>query len=282
MKQRQQHGLSVFTFFCLSITLLSSCQLLTPWQKKEQKGTTVKADSTKKEDSKFMAYDKLAKGARIDSGLFQVLEKEGNYYFDIPFALMDKDFLLIQKVSSVPLAINEAGVNKGMNFENKVIRFSMPKYKKEVWVSEMNPQVEVAKDAAITQSVMDNYTPSFIESFKIEGYGKDSTSVIIKVNKVFDGTEKSFMDIFSSLGLGTSAKTSLSSIEEIKSFENNVIVKSVLSTKVTEGNASIPITIKVTNNIYALPEKSMVPRFADPRIGYFTHRDGTFRMNNKS
>ncbi|MEJ5055110.1 zinc-dependent metalloprotease [Sphingobacterium sp. MYb382] len=270
MKQRQQHGLSVFTFFCLSITLLSSCQLLTPWQKKEQKGTTVKADSTKKEDSKFMAYDKLAKGARIDSGLFQVLEKEGNYYFDIPFALMDKDFLLIQKVSSVPLAINEAGVNKGMNFENKVIRFSMPKYKKEVWVSEMNPQVEVAKDAAITQSVMDNYTPSFIESFKIEGFGKDSTSVIIKVNKVFDGTEKSFMDIFSSLGLGTSAKTSLSSIEEIKSFENNVIVKSVLSTKVTEGNASIPITIKVTNNIYALPEKSMVPRFADPRIGYFT------------
>ncbi|SMG36085.1 zinc-dependent metalloprotease [Sphingobacterium psychroaquaticum] len=271
MKKRHLHGLAMFTFTCVSITVFSSCQLLEPYQKKEQ-STAIKADTdtTKKDSSKLISYEKLVKDARIDSGVFQVIEKEGNYYFDIPFRLMDKDFLLIQKVSSVPLAINEAGVNKGMNFENKVIRFGLYKNKKEVWVSEINPQVQVNKDAAIKQSVLDNYTPSFIESFKVEGFGKDSSSVIIKINKVFDGTEKSFMDVFSSLGLGTSPKTALSSIEAIKSFENNIMVRSVLSTKVTEGNASIPITLKVTNNIYALPEEPMKARFADPRIGYFT------------
>lgn len=152
----------------------------------------------------------------------------------------------------------------------KLFALASIRTKKEVWVSEINPQVQVNKDAAIKQSVLDNYTPSFIESFKVEGFGKDSSSVIIKINKVFDGTEKSFMDVFSSLGLGTSPKTALSTIETIKSFENNIMVRSVLSTKVTEGNASIPITLKVTNNIYALPEEPMKARFADPRIGYFT------------
>ncbi|MFZ4862558.1 zinc-dependent metalloprotease [Sphingobacterium sp. Mn56C] len=272
MKNKRLNGVARFTFICLfSAALLSSCQIWLPWRKTKSPTTAAAADTTaKKKDTSAEAYGKLIKDAKIDSGLFQVIEKEGNFYFDIPLTQMGKDFLLIQKVSSVPMAINDAGVNKGMNFENKVIRFSVNKNRKEVWVSEIDPRIDVAKETAIQSSVKDNYTPSFIESFKIENFSKDSSSVVIKVNKVFDGTEKSFSDVFTSLGLGTSAKTALSAIETIKSFENNIVVRSVLTTKVTEGQSSVPVSIRVTTNIYALPEKAMMPRFGDPRIGYFT------------
>ncbi len=37
------------------------------------------------------------------------------------------------------------------------------------------------------------------------------------------------------LGLGSSAKTALSIVEQAKSFDNNIVVKSILTTRVVEG-----------------------------------------------
>ncbi len=225
-------------------------------------------DTTKKNTLKD--YKTLLKKAITTKGIFKVHQVETDYYFEIPFALMDKDFLLVNKISSVPLAINEAGVNKGMNYENKVIRFHPNKLAKTVWVKTLVPQVESPAGDAITQSVKDNFVGSVIESFKMEAYSPDSSAVVIKVNKVFDGTEKSFNDVFNGIGLGTSAKTALSAIEHIKSFPQNVVVRSLLSTSVTEGQSTIAISVAVTTNLLLLPEKPMTPRFGDKRVGYFS------------
>lgn len=257
---------------CFSLLfMLSSCHFLPSLgiSKKKKEALTATKTETKK-DSAQVKYANIYEKAQIDSGLFNVIKKGKDYYFDIPVSKLNKDFLLINKISSVPLAINEAGLNKGINFDNKVIRFSINKDRSEVWVSEIQPQVEVPDNAAIALSVASNFTDSYIESFKIETYSKDSSSVVIKVNKVFDGSEKSFNDVFIQLGLGTSPKTALSAIEQAKSFEGNIIVRSVLTTRVVEGTAAIPVTLRVTSNIYELPEKPMTPRFADPRVGYFT------------
>eukprot|EP01133_Synstelium_polycarpum_P009359 gene9359-10965_t len=226
------------------------------------------ADSTKK--SSLKNYSTLLKKARTTGGLFKVHQVETDYYFEIPLKLMGKDFLLVNKISSVPLAINEAGLNKGMNYENKVIRFYPNKLAKTVWVKTIVPQVESPKGDAITQSVKDNFTGSVIENFKIEAYSPDSSAVVIKVNKVFDGTEKSFNDVFTNIGLGTSPKSALSAIEQMKSFPGNIVVRSLLSTSVTEGQSSIPVSVAVTTNLLLLPENPMKPRFADNRVGYFS------------
>lgn len=215
-------------------------------------------------------YHTLLKKASTLNGLFKVHQVEADYYFEIPRQLLEKDFLLVNKVSSVPLAINEAGVNKGMNTSNKVIRFSENKRAGTVWVKTVVPQVESPAGDAITLSVKDNFIGSVIENFKIEAYSPDSSALVIKVNKVFDGTEKSFNDVFNDIGLGTSPKTALSGIEHIKSFPKNVVVRSLLSTVVTEGESSVAVSVAVTTNLLLLPEQPMKPRFADNRVGYFT------------
>lgn len=64
--------------------------------------------------------------------------------------------------------------------------------------------------------------------------------MVIKVNKVFDGSEKSFNNVFGSIGLPGSPKKDLSKIESVKSFPENIIVKSLLSTSHTEEGTTIP------------------------------------------
>lgn len=258
-------GLSAIAIGTTSCRFLQNIGLA----KKQTPKTTV-APNTAKKDSTTVKYGTIYEKAKIDSGLFNVVKKGKDYYFDIPLNKMGDDFLLINKISAVPIELNEAGVNKGMNYDNKVIRFAINKDRSEVWVSEVKPQAEVPAGAAIARSVKDNFTSSYIESFKIEGYSKDSSSVLININKVFDGREKSFNDVFTQLGLGSSAKTALSIIEEAKSFDNNIVIKSVLTTRVVEGTQAVPVTLGVTSNIYALPKKLMTPRFADARVGYFT------------
>ncbi|MGY0038481.1 DUF5117 domain-containing protein [Pedobacter sp. NJ-S-72] len=109
---------------------------------------------------------------------------------------------------------------------------------------------------AITRSVKDNFTGSVIESFKIEAYSPDSSAVVIKMNKVFDGTEKSFNDVFTDIGLGATPKTSLSAIEKIKSFPQNIVVRALLSSRVMDAGISVPISMAITTNILLLPEKN--------------------------
>ncbi|MBB2148886.1 zinc-dependent metalloprotease [Pedobacter gandavensis] len=226
------------------------------------------ADTTKGKELK--SYADLLKKAKTANGLFKVHQVESDYYFEIPLKLMGKDFLVVNKISSVPLALNESGLNKGMNFENKVIRFSQNKLAKTIWVKTIVPQVESPEADAITRSVKDNFIGSVIESFKIEAYSPDSSAVVIKMNRVFDGTDKSFNDVFTDVGLGTAPKTALSAIEQIKSFPQNIVVRALLSTRVTEGQNSIPISMAVTTNVLLLPETPMKPRYADDRVGFFT------------
>lgn len=226
------------------------------------------ADSAKNKGLKN--YKELLKKAVTSKGLFKVHQIDTDYYFEIPVSLMDKDFLIVNKISTVPLALNESGLNKGMNFDNKVIRFSKNTLANTIWVNTIVPQVESAPTDAITRSVRDNFTGSVIESFKIEAYSPDSSAVVIKTNRIFDGTEKSFNDVFTDIGLGTSAKTSLSGIERIKTFPENIVVRALLSTRVTEGQSSIPVSVTVTTNLVLLPETPLQPRFADKRVGFFS------------
>ncbi len=231
--------------------------------KKKSSSDTTKGKSLK-------SYAELLKKAKSSKGLFTVHQINTDFYFELPLKMMDKDFLVVNKISSVPLALNESGLNKGMNFENKVIRFSRNKLASTIWVKTIVPKVQSAATDFITQSVNSNFTGSVIESFKIEAYSADSSTVVIKMNRVFDGTDKSFNDVFNDIGLGTSAKASFSAIEHIKAFPENIVVRSLLSTRVTEGNNSIPISITVTTNLVLLPENPMTPRFADKRVGFFS------------
>ncbi|WP_312312522.1 zinc-dependent metalloprotease [Empedobacter brevis] len=246
-------------------------------QKKEDKKT--EKEKTEKKDSivtKVKKIDELVKKGTYKKGLFNTIQVKTDIYFEIPDSLFGRQFLVVNKLSQVPMQVNEAGLNKGMNYENKVISFYHDKVAKKVWVKTVVPQVSSPKDDAITASVKDNFSESIIEVFDIEAQNSDSTAVAIKVNKIFDGNQKSFNDVLTNVGLGGSVKANLSYVENVKTFPENIVVKSQLTTSVNEGGVDLAITLGVTSNIVLLSKTPMQPRFADNRVGYFTEKHWFF------
>ncbi len=233
------------------------------WHKRK----SVKKDTVVTSVSK---YDELLKKAKTREGLFRIHQVENDWYFEINDSLMGRDLLIVNKVSGVPYELNDAGLNKGMSYEDKLIRFHKDTVLKKVWVTTWNPRVSVPEGDAIARSVKDNYREAVIEQFPIEAFRADSSSVLIQVNKVFDGSEKSFNDLYNSISLGCSVKKELSRIGSMKAFPENVVVKAFLTSQITEGHESVPMTVETTTNIVLLPKEPMKPRFADKRVGFFT------------
>lgn len=246
-------------------------------QKKDKKSKTEKSVETEKDAATTSKnYEELLKKGTLKKGVFNTIEVKTDLYFEIPDSLFQRDFLIVNKLSQVPMEINEAGANKGMNYENKLIRFYKDSIANKVCVKTRNPRTSSPTTDAITQSVQNNFSESILEVFDIETQNADSTSVVIKVNKVFDGNQKSFNDVLAGLGLPTSIKSNLSFIETVKSFPENLIVKSQLTTTVNEGGSDMSVTLGVTSNIVLLKKTPMRPRFADQRVGYFTEKHWHF------
>ena len=236
------------------------------WFKKKKK--TELNDSIKSKN----AYEKLTgdKALRY-RGMFNVYQKANDFYFEVPTTLLGRDMLVVNKLTRVPAELNEAGVNRGTNYENQMIRFELDKNNNKLIVRQSRPLPQAPQKDAIAQAVRDNYISPLIAGFKIEAYNADSTAVVVKINDIYDGTETSINNVFTNINLGTSAIKNLSRILSVKAFSNNVIANSELTTRVTEGTTTIHVTIEVNSSIMLLPEQPMMGRLDNPRIGYFTN-----------
>lgn len=228
-----------------------------------------KATAVQKESKKETDYEKYTKGSRKD-GLFTVYHEGKDYYFEVPLRLVGRDMLVVNKLLRVPEELNEAGVNRGVNYENKMIRFEMNHAHDALLVREQRPMPFAPKGDAIESSVKDNYISPLICAFDVLAFSPDSSAVVVKVNDVYDGTSKSINNVFDNINLGTSAISKLSHIESINAYEDNVKVVSELTTKVTEIKTTVYITVEVSSSILLLPEVPMQGRYDSRRVGYFT------------
>lgn len=238
----------------------------TGWINKKNKTKESSSDSTKKEN----LYQKITK-AKAQKGLFTVYQDKNDFFFEIPVSLLNRDMLVVNRLQRVPFELNDAGVNRGVNYENQMVRFELNEAEGKLMVRQSRPLPLVPAEDAIAQSVRDNFISPLIADFKIEAYNTDSTSYIIKVNDIYNGTETSFNNVFNNINLGTSANKNLSRILSIKSFENNIVATSELTTKVNEGLSSVYVTVEVSSSLLLLPKEPMMGRVDNPRIGYFTN-----------
>lgn len=203
-------------------------------------------------------------------GVMNVIRKGEDFYLEMPTQLMGRVFLVSNKLQRVPNELNEAGVNRGINYENQCIRFEWDKTRKAVFVRQQRNTPEVDEKDAMAASVKSNYIDPLIASLKVEAVAKDSSTVIFKVNDLFNGKKNYLNDVFNLINLGTSADSDLSHIIDIKAFSNNVTATSELTTVVHEGKSKTNVTVEVSSSLVLLPEVPMVARKENQRVGYFT------------
>ncbi len=207
----------------------------------------------------------------VANGLFNVYQRNQDYFFEIPIQLIGRDMLVVNKLQRVPAELNEAGANKGVNYSSQMIRFELDKANGRLMVRQARPLPHAPQDHAISQSVRDNYISPLITSFNIDAYSDDATSIVVRVNDIYDGTETSINNLFANINLGSSAIKNLSRIVSIKSFDNNVVATSELTTRVADGTKSVFVTVEVSSSLMLLPETPMMGRLDNPRVGYFTN-----------
>ena len=217
-------------------------------------------------------YKKLTGRDSVEwQGVMNVVKKDNDVYLEIPATLLGRDFLVTNRLQKVPKELNESGVNKGINYENQVVAFYWDKTRKRVDIRQQRNTPEVGNaDDNIALTIGENYLNPILCSLEVEAAPTDSSSVVVKVNDLFDGNNNCLNDVFGNINIGTSPKSNLSHIIQVKAFKNSVTAVSNLTTTVTEGNSKVNVTVEVSTSLTLLPEQAMAGREENQRIGYFT------------
>lgn len=155
--------------FCASLSLLCvlNLPLFLKWDGSRKEKKSNPQDSVKVENE----YEKLTGSDSVaHRGMFNVFRKKNDYYFEIPATLLGCDMLVVNKLQRVPSELNEAGVNRGTNYENQMIRLELDKPANKLLIRQSRPLPLSPSEDAISQSVKDNYISPLIAGFKIEAY----------------------------------------------------------------------------------------------------------------
>ena len=202
-------------------------------------------------------------------GVMNVIQKGDSVFLELPVKLLGKPFLVHNKLQRVPLELNEASANKGINYESKMIAFEWDKQRKRVIIREKRVTPETQAFSDISRSVSDNYIDPIIASLKQSATAPDSTTVVFNVTELFNGKKNMLNDVFNEINVGTNPDADMSRIMSVKAYENSVVARSELTTVVHEGQSKVNITVEVSTSIYLLPEELMARREQDWRVGFF-------------
>lgn len=260
--------LNIALLLCASIvcTDVSATELFGKRKKKKQQAVEVSDTTRVKAES---AYEKFIKDAEVKRGMFNVIKKKDKVYLEIPKALMSREFLISSRVSSTSRTwqIDPGTINR----DPVLVTFSCDENK--VYMHFPHLDYECKEESEMYEAYKRHSNPPIWKAFKIEAQPEDSTSCVIDATSLFLSSIAEFSP-FPNLPaearmivpFGGSFQSDRSRIEECKAFEDNVIVKSMMTyTTDTEG----PLTTIEARNIIILPEKPMTPRYADERVGYF-------------
>lgn len=244
-----------------------------PQANAKKKKATLSLTALKK-DSVGADVKKIKKDATVKKGLFTVYfnEKTGKLYFEIPDSAFAKTYMLASRVSAT--SDGQDYVAGQMNTRPFLIRFSTDG--RNVYMHEVQNLNVVKENDPIRPAFERNNIDPVLKGFKVAA--KDKKSVFIDVTAFFSTNEKSISPIKDTgpIGrlLGSDSKlkgtfqSDASGILEVKAFEKNIEIKSMLSYMLT-GTIQKPYSVNVHRSLFALPDNPMPMRLQDNRVGYF-------------
>lgn len=211
----------------------------------------------------------IPKETHIDSGFVHVARVNNDWMLEIPISVIGRDVLVVSKVSKVGEKLNETGLNKGINYQNILINFELDTLRDKLYIRENKPLAECRDGDAMAASVRDNFISSVLTALDVECYSPGGNAVV-NATSLFNGSSTVLMNVFGVIGVGVSPNVELSRVLSIKAFDGNLVARSELTASIPGAEEHPMLTVETTTNLVLLPEKPMVPRFADERVGYFS------------
>ncbi|MCA6075181.1 zinc-dependent metalloprotease [Fulvivirga sedimenti] len=263
----------IFTLL-LVLLLISPAGFGQKKKKKKDKDAPAAEAPKKKNDSPFKPYSEIVtKDAITDEGLFTTHKVKDNYYFEISDSLMEREILVISRISGTVENLNFGGA--GMKARGQqVIRWQ--RKDNQLLLRSVSHNSVASEETPIYQSVRNNNFEPVIATFDIKALSKDSAAYVIDVADLFtsdvemigalnDNQRKQFQV------RGVDKKRSL--IMSWKSFPLNTEVRHILTYNAgnppANGNTGT-LSIEMNQSMVLLPKKPMTPRLYDERVGFFS------------
>ena len=227
----------------------------------------------KKEKKDKDAYKDLLKDADRQTGLFNVIAKEGKTYFELPTALMDEEILVVSRISGHVKGLNFGGA--GMRSRpQQVVRWQ--KHDEKVLLRSVSYNSVASEDLPVYESVKNNNFEPIVAAFEVEAYGPDSATVVVDVTPFFTNDEP----MIGALDDGDRKKFGIKGLDKerslimsVRAFPSNVEVRHVLTyqgDELPDNAVTGTLSVEMNQSFILLPAEKMQPRKYDPRVGYFS------------
>jgi hypothetical protein len=216
----------------------------------------------------------ITSDARSRDGLFKTHRIGSRLYFEIPTSALNKEMLLVTRTARVPVNQGYGGLQAAQNLVLKWERRD-----NRVLVRTVSYETVADSTTPIYRAVRNSNNDVIIAAFNVEAYGPDSAAVI-EVSRLYTAPPPELVPAARSR---TPPDANRSFIERVLSFPSNVDVEASLTYPPPAAAPGAPAgggfgqaaptgtaTIVMHWSMIALPERPMMPRLADKRIGFFT------------
>lgn len=222
-------------------------------------------------------YDQvITKDAKSDEGVFKVHRIRERLLYEIPANELEKEFLWVTQIAKTTLGAGYGGQALG----NRVVRWS--RMNNRVFLRSISYDVVANEGDPIARAVDAANTDTIIMAFDVAALGPNG-SVVIDVSRLFTTDVPEFSARTRLGARGMDGQRSY--LERAVSFPENIEVDATHTYTAPDagGGGGAPqggqrggirgnATVGMHYSMVKLPEKQMMPRLFDDRVGYFNVR----------
>lgn len=220
---------------------------------------------------RIKAYDKVITDKAISKkGMYGVHDVEGKVFFEIPTAELGKEVLWYAELAGVATGTGYLG----SGVSERVIRFVRRKDQIQLRLVDYAIR-HTGDDESLLRGVQESSIEPIVLVFDVQAES-ESGDPVIDVSRLFTG-DPGDLSVKGALGAQT-IDANRSYLDSIKAFPENVSIRSYLTLNGARGggfggsaqSSATSRTVLVHFNLVRLPEKPMMGRKFDSRVGYFS------------
>ncbi|MCC8036111.1 MAG: zinc-dependent metalloprotease [Rikenellaceae bacterium] len=242
---------------------------------KKKKAKTEEAAVPEKKKTRYEEFFKTEH--EVAPGMITLHLMKGKLYFEMPVEIIGREMLLGSTVTEISDNRNATVGSK----PTAPLHVTFTVTDDKVQLREIFHQY-VSPDENIRESLKKSTIASILNTSKIECWNNDSTAVVFEMTDFFVSDNKKLTPFspyssFASYKRSDSFKKESSYLSGIKSFGDNISIKSSLTYTVNITNPTSnrtvvkdqPFTVEMTRSLMLLPREPVRARAADYRIGVF-------------
>ncbi|MEO7502847.1 MAG: zinc-dependent metalloprotease [Gemmatimonadaceae bacterium] len=259
------------------VAALNGCMMLpasqtAPSPARGTRGTSSAGDTTRMNPNDPRPYPRvITRDAKTRAGMFKTHIIGDRLYFEIPRQELNRDMLMVGRFERAAVTPGDFEGYGGDQFTERVLRWERSGNR----VVLRSPSFAITADSTlpVAAAVLASNNPAVVAIFPVEAYGPDSATVI-DVTRLYTTNVPEFA---SSRGFIDERR---SYIEKAVAFPENVEVEATQTATPPPSPSPVPQTtprgpvpaqsVVAHWSMVHLPDRPMMPRYYDDRVGYFS------------